>query len=242
MHFDRHADLYDQSRPPYPAVLWQRLRELGLLVPGHRVVDLGAGSGQATRELAAAGMTVTAVEPGAALAALLRRNVPSARVIQARAEDAPLPHAAFELATAATAVHWFDLGRLLPRLHAALVPGGRLAVWRNAYGDQEESLTPFRERIGAIVARRAAPPRPGPGESDTAIWARVLSAGGWFTPSHIEEFRWRITLDEEAVRGLFTTFSDWTPAEAEEAAVAVRELGGTVTEHYVSPLIVLDRV
>lgn len=242
MHFERHARLYDRARPPYPEALWRRLGELGLLVPGHRAVDLGAGSGQATRMLAAAGLQVTAVEPGAALARELRRNVPAARVIEETVEEAELPPASFELATAATAIHWFDLDVVLPALHAALVPGGRLAVWRNAYGDPRAPVTPFREQVGRIVARRDAPPRPGPGETETARWARELSAGGWFEPVDVEEFRWDVDLDEDAVRGLFTTFSDWTAEEADEAARAVRDLGGTVTEHYVTPLIVLDRV
>lgn len=241
MHFDRLAALYDRARPPYPVELWRRLRELGLLVPGHRVLDLGAGSGQASRVMSEAGLEVTAVEPGPALAARLRHRVPAARVIEARAEDVELPSTGFELVTVATAVHWFDLGILLPRLHEALVPGGRLAVWRNVFGDVEAPPTPFRERVEQIVARRDAPRRPGPGESDTARWTGALSEGGWFTPSHVEEFRWRVTLDAEAVRGLFTTFSDWTPEEAAQAAAAVRDLGGAVTEHYVTPLIVLER-
>ncbi|MDN4596179.1 class I SAM-dependent methyltransferase [Leifsonia virtsii] len=241
MHFDRLADVYDRARPPYPDALWRRLGDLGLLVPGRRAVDLGAGSGQATRVLVEAGLDVVAVEPGPALAARLRRAVPAAGVIEATAEAAPLVAASFDLATAATAVHWFDLGVVLPRLHRALVPGGRLAVWRNVFGDMEAPQTPFRERVAQIVAQRDAPPRPGPGESETATWTGALSVGGWFAASHVEEFRWRITLDAEDVRGLFTTFSDWTPEEASQAAAAVRDLGGAVTEHYVTPLIVLDR-
>lgn len=242
MHFERHADLYDRARPPYPDALWQRLTELGLLVPGRRAVDLGAGSGQATRGLVDAGLAVTAVEPGAALATRLRRALPGVRVVQATAEDAELPPASFEVATVATAVHWFELDAVLPKLHAALIPGGRLAVWRNAYGDPSVPVSAFRERVSAIVARRKAPPRPSPDETDTARWARLLEAGGYFRTAHIAEFAWSIDLDAEAVAALFTSFSDWSRDEAEEAADAVRDLGGTVTEHYLTPLIVLDRV
>lgn len=242
MHFDRHADLYERARPPYPAALWERLDALGLLVPGAPALDLGAGSGQATRGLVRAGMEVTAVEPGAALAARLRERLPSVRVIVAWAEETVLPTAAFELATVATAVHWFDLGVVLPKLHAALRPGGRLAVWRNAYGDASVPQTAFRERVQAIVDRRSAPARPGPDESQTSEWARLLEAGGLFRSAHVEEFAWAVELDEEGVRSLFTTFSDWSESEADQAARAVRDLGGTVIEHYRTPLIVLDRV
>ena len=54
-HFDAHAEVYDRGRPPYPPALWERLTGTGLLVPGVRVVELGAGSGQATAPLLAAG-------------------------------------------------------------------------------------------------------------------------------------------------------------------------------------------
>ncbi len=48
MHFETLAEIYERARPPYPKVLRDRLRELGVLSTGVRVVELGAGTGQAT--------------------------------------------------------------------------------------------------------------------------------------------------------------------------------------------------
>ena len=241
-HFDRHADVYDRGRPPYPTRLWERLTGRGLLAPGVRVVELGAGTGQATGPLLAAGASVTAVEPGRALAERLRRRCPAATVVVATAEQVTLPDAAFDLAVVATAVHWLDLDVVLPALHRALVPGGHLAVWRTAFGDPTVPLTPFREQVARIVARRdPSRVRPGPGELDTARWVERLSAHGLFTPVHVEEIRWSVELRTAQVRDLFTTFSDWEPAEVADAARAVDELGGRVREHYVTPLVVLSR-
>jgi len=241
LHFDAHAEVYDRARPPYPDALWARLGELGLLRPGTRVVELGAGTGQATGPMLRAGASVTAVEPGAALADRLRRHWPAATVHTGTAESVLLPPAAFDLAVAATAVHWFHLDVVLPRLHRALVPGGHLAVWRTAYGDPSVAITPFRERVAEITARRGAPPRPGPGELETAAWVDRLTAGGHFRATHVQQFHWRIELRTDQVRDLFTTFSNWNAAEVEQAARAVDELGGRVVEHYVTPLIVLER-
>ena len=241
-HFDLHAEVYERARPPYPAALWQRLRELGLLRPGVRVVDLGAGTGQATGPLLRAGASVTAVEPGPALAERLRRRWPQATVHVATAESAPLAPASFDLAVAATSVHWFDLDAVLPALHRALVPGGCFAVWRTAFGDPSAAVTPFRERVARITARRGGEPRPGPGELETGAWVERLTRSGHFTATRVEHFRWSVELGTGQVRDLFTTFSDWSTAEVEEAARAVDELGGQVLEHYVTPLIVLERV
>ena len=91
-------------------------------------------------------------------------RVPAAAVHLCTAESMHVPSAAFDLAVAATSVHWLDLGVVLPKVHRALVPGGHLAVWRTAYGDPAGPVTPFRERVRHISARRGpAAARPGPG-------------------------------------------------------------------------------
>src|SRR4051794_40551303 len=117
MHFDAHAETYASARPPYPRALWQRLRELGVLHPGRRALDLGAGTGQATGALLAAGMHVTAVEPGSRLAARLRQAHPGATVLVMRAEELDLPDASFDTLVAATSIHWMDLDVVLPKVH-----------------------------------------------------------------------------------------------------------------------------
>jgi SAM-dependent methyltransferase len=241
MHFEQHAEVYERARPPYPHALWRRLSELGILSAGRRALDLGAGTGQATGPLLEAGLRVTAVEPGTELARRLRSGFPAAKVIESTIEDADIPPDSFDLAVAATSVHWFDLDRVLPKIHRALVDGGRFVVWRNVYGDTSVAESPFRERVAEIVSKRNAPDRPGPAESDTVSWSRMLASGGYFEVEPRDEFRWSIELDEQQIHDLFTTFSDWSPAEAEEAAQAVHDLGGRVTEHYVTPLIVLRR-
>jgi SAM-dependent methyltransferase len=242
MHFDQRAGVYERYRPPYPEALWKRLDDLGLLRPGRRALELGAGSGQATARLAAAGLSVTAVEPGPHLAGRLRTGLPEVTVLVTTAEEARLPEAGFDLAVAATSVHWFNLEVVLPKLHRALAAGGSFVVWRTVFGDPAFP-TPFRERTGRIVQRRRdAPARPGPDESDTAGWVNELTASGLFAATHTDHFPWAVELGVDQIHGLFSTFSNWSTAEAEEAAQAARDLGGSVTEHYVTPLIVLRRV
>lgn len=242
MHFDSHAEAYDRARPPYPEALWSGLREFGVPRSGVRVIELGAGTGQATERLLSAGAKVTAIEPGRILATLLRGRCPDARVVVASAEEAVLAEAQYDLAVAATSMHWLDLDVVLPKLHLALAPGGLLAVWRTSFGDPHQELTPFRHRVNAIVAQRTGEAiRPGPGEHDTEEWAQRLSSSGDFSVIHVAEHRWSIDLDADQVGDLFSTFSNWTPSEVSAAVDALRQLGGRVTEHYVTPLILLER-
>lgn len=240
MHFEAQAANYARARPPYPLALWDRVRDLELLRPGSHVLDLGAGTGQATGPLLEAGLRVTAVEPGPALAAQLRASHPAATVIVARAEDIELPESSFDFAVAATSIHWMDLDVVLPKLHRMLVPEGKFLVWRNVFGDPSVPQTPFRERVTEIVRARDSPPRPGPDAEGVEAASIELSRTGLFTADDIFAFRWSIELDDEQVHRLFSTFSDWKAEEVNQAAGAVRKLGGRVVEHYSSWLVVLS--
>jgi hypothetical protein len=71
--FGTDADGYRRGRPGYPSWLWDQLAACCGLAAGPSTLEIGAGAGQATAELLARGASpLVAVEPDAALAALLR--------------------------------------------------------------------------------------------------------------------------------------------------------------------------
>ena len=237
-HFEQMAEDYGSARPPYPRQLFEVLKAERIVGPGLMLLEVGAGSGEATRELVSSGSQVVALEPGRELADLLERRVPNTSVIRSRLEDAPLPDAAFDAAIAATSMHWVDLSTCLPRLHKAIRPGGSLAVFRNVFGDADVR-TEFRDRVQQIVERRRGKardhqtePRPTMGE---------LATGGLFAPVRSERWRWSIELTSAQVTRLFRTFSNWTEQEVQDASAAADECGGRVTEHYQSVLHLLRR-
>ena len=239
MHFEARADEYAAARPPYPPALWERLRALGLLQPGRIALDLGAGTGQATGPLVEAGLRVTAVEPGPRLAELLRAGHPDAEVIAARAEDLRVPAHSFDLVVAATSIHWMDLDVVLPKVHAALKPDGRFLIWRHVFGDPEERPTPFRKRVAEIVRARSRRDRRHGSAEDLAATRESLTDAGLFEVEEAATFPWDAELDTDQIGRLFATFSDWSDAEVRQAADAVNDLGGRVTEHYSSWLLIL---
>ena len=230
MHFERMAAEYAGARPPYPTGMYELLESEGVIGRGVRVLEVGAGSGLATRDLVCAGCAVTAVEPGRELARLLQQDVPEADARLARLEDVELPAGAFDSVVAASSMHWVDLSVALPKLHAALRPDGWLAVWRHRFGDESVD-TEFRRRVERIVDQRPSHD-PGARGSDDRPTMEELTVDGWFEPVRTELWRWSVDLDIDAVRRLFRTFSDWSDEEVESAAQAVEELGGVVTEHY----------
>ncbi len=73
--FDEAPELYDRVRPGYPEEVFEDLATLGRLRPRSRILELGCGTGQATVPLAKRGFEVVAVELGAGLADVARRNL-----------------------------------------------------------------------------------------------------------------------------------------------------------------------
>src|SRR5262245_45219022 len=72
MSFDAMADRYDAARPGYPEAL---LRDVLARTGARRIVEIGAGTGQATLPLARLGCDVLALEPGPRTAAVLRAKL-----------------------------------------------------------------------------------------------------------------------------------------------------------------------
>jgi SAM-dependent methyltransferase len=238
MHFERMAEEYRSARPPYPAALFRLLRTEGVIGPGLTVLEVGAGSGQATRELVGSGSRVTALEPGRRLAALLEQDVPGVPVISACLEDAPLPVAGYDSGVAATSLHWVDLSVGLARLGASIRPGGALAVFRHVFGD-DGVPTDFRARVQEIVERRRGSSREPPSEARPTMGE--LAAGAWFQPVLSETWRWAVELSTTEVVCLFRTFSDWTEQEVRDVGAAADASVCRVTEHYRTVLHLLRR-
>ena len=136
-HFAAVAAQYADSRPAYPATLFEWLAGLA---PGRSLAwDAGTGSGQAARGLAAYFDHVVATDASeaqiaaAALDARMEYRV-------ALAHESLLADASVDLVTVAQALHWFDLEPFYTEVRRVSRPGGVLAVWWYAHlsiGEEE---------------------------------------------------------------------------------------------------------
>lgn len=130
--FGRTASDYARHRQGFPDVVFERLRERGVGLPGQRVLDLGTGTGQMARGLARDGASVTGLDRSEDLVAEARRLDREAGVavdyFTGRAEETGLSDAAFDVVTAAQCWTWFDRPRAAAEALRLLVPGGRLVI------------------------------------------------------------------------------------------------------------------
>lgn len=238
--FDSVAELYGRARPGYPPPMLDDLR----IRPGLRILEIGPGTGQLTVPLAERGATVTAVELGAELAAIVRRRTasfPAVEVVRADFEQWEPPAQPYDLVIAATAFHWLDPATRMARVGRVLRPGGRLAVVETHH---IAGGTPgfFAEVQGCYLRfdpRARAdehPPRP-----DEVVSEDVSAPG--FSPPEIRSYEWELTSTTaeylDVVRTYSSTLSLPRPA-AEGLLACIGELidayGGTVTKRYLTRL------
>jgi len=120
--FGAWASLYQRFRPGYPAEVFDRM---SALVGGRDglCIELGAGSGHATLDLAARFKRVVAVEPDTEMAALIP-SAPHVEVMVANAETVEFSPGCADVVVAATAFHWMDQAAVAGRAASWLRPGG----------------------------------------------------------------------------------------------------------------------
>jgi SAM-dependent methyltransferase len=129
--FNQVAAAYDRHRPGYPEELVDLACRIAGLQPGAPALEVGCGTGQLTGSLLARGLRITAIEPGAQLAGLAaqrRGGAGELELVNARFEEARLPHERFRAVFSASAIHWVDPDVGWQRAADALVPDGTLAL------------------------------------------------------------------------------------------------------------------
>jgi SAM-dependent methyltransferase len=164
--FDEAAEDYQRTRPVCPPELFDDLIDRAGLQPGDRVIEIGCGTGQATVPLASRGLTITAVELGARLAAVARRRLaglPHAEVVTSSFEDWQSPTGYADAVVAVSSLHWIDPRLRYAKPHDLLRPGGTLAVagclWARP-ADAEPFWADVQEDYRAVGYEGDPPPPP----------------------------------------------------------------------------------
>ncbi len=125
-HFSPVASAYADSRPAYPAALFDWLASM---CAAHDLAwDCGAGSGQASTALASRFRRVIATDASAEQIAHAAAH-PNVEYRLAAAERSGLDAACADLVTVAQALHWFDLDRFWPEVRRVARREALFAAW-----------------------------------------------------------------------------------------------------------------
>ena len=189
--FEAVADEYDSARPSYPNAVFDVLGPLD----GLRVLDVGAGTGIATRELIARRACVIAVDPGREVLGCAAARTSGLNAVVADGACLPIHSNAVDMVCFAQSWHWLDASTRVAEAHRVLRPGGRWAGWWSharadgqpwfeAYWSAIEHSCPGTHRgqrdtdWGLTVA---APGMFEVGDRLTVQWVREVSVDEWMT-------------------------------------------------------------
>ncbi len=219
LRFGSVAQRYEQYRAGYP----DELADVVLRYAGRPVrtaLEVGAGTGKATRLFAARRIAVTALEPDADMAAVL---VAATSGLPVDAVVSPFERfrtaARFDLLLAAAAWHWTDPATRWARAVDLLVPGGVLALCGSPGEPQDPELAAAlheveRETLGAdALAPGTIPGRP---------WTDDDIRAGGLVDVERHELPRRVRVSREDFEGRLGTVSGYLLLDPVARAEAIR--------------------
>jgi hypothetical protein len=209
LSFNEAAEIYDRVRPSYPADLFDEVFQM--LPSRPEIVEVGPGTGQATKDLLVRGASVHAVEIGPAMAAMLRSNLPSdrLRVTVGDFEVTTIAPGSADAVFSATAYHWISREAQTDRPAAIIRCGGIVAIVDVAQVDSSDDAgffdasQPIYERYGQGHTGPAAPTRQ---RVDPAI-REVLEADRRFDSVAVRRYDWNQIYSAAGYRQLMLSYS-----------------------------------
>lgn len=254
--FDSAAELYERARPHYPQQLFADLAASAGLGARTRVLEIGPGTGQATRGLLQRGWSVVALEPGRELAAVARRVIAGrgdVDVIESPFErwDAG-GREAFDLVFAATSWHWLDPQVAYRKTAELLRPGGHLAIVATEHVSPPDGDDFFRtvERAYEEVGMSDGKGGPKPPEQIPAPDAGAMETSGFFAQPIVHRYVWSQEYTAEQYLAVLSTYSNHiaaSPQQRETLFARIRDLiaartPGIVRKHYLNTLQIARRL
>lgn len=208
LSFGAMAQEYERFRPGYPA----QLADLVMAYAGRPVrtaLEIGAGTGKATRLFASLGVAVTATEPDGAMLAELRKHVPAnVRTVRAAFEDLR-PGESYGLVYAAAALHWTSPQDRWSRVAALLQPGGVFASFGGPFQLADAAVADAVRAARAPFLDSDEIPSPDgtPAEQDMQWPGTELLRSEWFTDVQQSVIDRRLTMTASDYIGHLSTVS-----------------------------------
>ena len=160
--FDQIADAYRAARPDYPEALVQDVVAYAELNQEDRILEVGCGTGQATKSFASRGFPIVAIDPGPELLRGARESLAAfgnVEFLESTFEAWPANRGGFRLIIAAQSWHWVSPDVRFAKAAASLSAGGSLAVFGHVpVGLPAPSVARFKEIYLRQTGKWGPPP------------------------------------------------------------------------------------
>lgn len=235
--FNENVLNYANARPGYMQELFADIFDYAQINPNGKALEIGIGTGQATKPFLDRGYFVTAVELGDQLAAYAKTKFASYsnfHILHADFMETELEAESFDILYSATAFHWLPQQAAYQKVFHLLKPGGTIALfWNHPFPNRPEDESnqasqrvydKYRPSEKAIEFSAA----------DCKKREQALREAG-FTDVKSKIYHRVRTLHTEEYIALLNTYSDHLAlkddirhAFEEEMRQALRTVGGTI--------------
>ena len=207
--FDADAELYERARPEYPELLFDDLFVVAGLQRGTRVVEIGCGTGKATRPLARRECALTCLELGENLAAVARQKLSefsNVQVIQSSFEEWEPGDRTFDVVFAACAWHWIDPQIRYAKAAQLLRRNGRLAlihvehVFPDGFDEFFVEIQKVYNSFGESIDKFPRPQQIPDNRED-------IESSGRFANVQVKRYVWSVDYTAEQYINLLNTYS-----------------------------------
>lgn len=179
--FDEDPELYERTRPGYTRELVDEVCEFAALTDSSRVLEVGCGTGKATRAFAGRVGSMLCLDPGPGLLEVARRECPepSVEFTCCAFEDAAVAGCDFDLVMSAQAFHWVDQARGYDLAAQALRPGGAVALFWHQDPEVSREVQAALDRAYAACAPELGAHLHNYGRAPVPAAARIAATGAF---------------------------------------------------------------
>jgi SAM-dependent methyltransferase len=207
-----------------------------MLPPKPAVVEVGPGTGQATKDLLARGASVHAIEIGSAMAAKLRSNLPSdrLRITVGDFEAVSIAPGSADAIFSATAYHWISRQAQTDRPATILRPGGIVAIVDLIQVDSpdDEGFFSANQQIYERHGQgHAGPPTPTRDAADPEI-RRTLEADARFDCVAVRRYDWNQTYTAPEYRQLMLSYSGTQMMNESDRVALLDDMEDFIRKHF----------
>jgi len=145
VHFDEIAEEYDKIRWDYPDELFadalDYCEKSNASATCKKAIEIGAGTGKATKPFLDAGYNITAIEMGENMTRFLLNKYSAYKefqVITSTFEEIELKDDSYDIIYAASAFHWVDAKIGCPKVFRLLKKGGAFVLFRSNWNSHDD--------------------------------------------------------------------------------------------------------
>ncbi len=222
--FDAFANNYHSIRPGYPASLFEDIKVQCKINTGSHLLEIGAGSGIATVELAKLGCNIVAIEPGTHLATIAKRQTKQFKNVQIVEETFEHFQTTnkFEAILAFTAFHWLNEETKFQQVCDLLNDWGSLVLVWNSFFHSDSPVTAdinkaYREDLSGVYPKNYTA-----SDTNQSIWAKLnhreqeIIVSPLFYPIFLKKYLMTYNYNEETYPKLLNTFPKIVELEEEK--------------------------